>query len=294
MILQHARLAPGLNLLTGPCPTSWLHACMCRRFVDCYSACFHQACGMTAWRLARCFISSGFFIQLAGVLAWAATYPLMYKSMRRRDAASQPQPILSGEKDAAGLAQPGTFGATSAVPEAAELFDRSEAQQRPGVSPTDSLGPAKSKLSSQRSSSSGLRQRPQHAAGAGSGQGAAAKEDTSDASKQQQSQPQPQEQQPATPGKQDAAPLPLEHFGIYIFRTIGLAPTLHWVDAYANSLADRVNEELVVRVVCMPFVIHCLMYAVMARLRFLVSLGKEAPYATTDAACWRCAAGILD
>lgn len=50
------------------------------------------------------------------------------------------------------------------------------------------------------------------------------------------------------------------------------------LDVIVTAFVDNIDERLVVRLVCMPVAIHCLLHAVLARLRFLVSvnLGRGA------------------
>lgn len=45
------------------------------------------------------------------------------------------------------------------------------------------------------------------------------------------------------------------------------------LDVIVTAFVDNIDERLVVRLVCMPVAIHCLLHAVLARLRFLVSIG---------------------
>lgn len=199
--------------------------------------------------------------------------------MKSRDVAIHPSPTLNGAKETQGLPQRSAPAAAATAPDLGEVFERvgSLSSPQPGNSPTASTARERPQSGSQRSS--GMRQRRQHAAGTSSSQGAAAKGDTSGASKQQQ------QQQPAIREHEESAPVPLEYFGIHIFRTLGLAPALRQVDLYVSSLAERVNEGMVVRVVCLPIAIHCLFYAVMARLRFLVSTGARVSRAANSPAC---------
>lgn len=77
--------------------------------------------------------------------------------------------------------------------------------------------------------------------------------------------------------------VPLETLGIYALRTFGFDSTLCWLDEQAARLADRIDEAIIVRSVCLPVVAYSLTYVVLARVQFLVR-GREGAF-MPDRAC---------
>ena len=65
--------------------------------------------------------------------------------------------------------------------------------------------------------------------------------------------------------------LPLETCGIFILRKLGLCPALFWLDERVAQLADRIDEAIIVRSVCLPVVAYSLTYNFQTHARFLVS-----------------------
>lgn len=199
----------------------------------------HQDCSFTLWGMLRCLVVHGTIIQAAGALSWSTIFVVVRKHKQRERLARQSGAELAS-KDGSGVAASAGSGSGSARTKAGH-------QSTPSAA-------AASKRSAHAAGSP-----PTTTAVAGSGGDGAlftpagVPGDVSGASE-------PVGQQ-----------LPLEFFGVRIFRTMGLGPFFLWLDDCVTRLADRLEEAVLVRLVCLPVAGYSLAFLAMARLRFMVS-----------------------
>lgn len=198
-------------------------------------------------RFLQSLLHQGAIMYIVGFLAWVTAYVAVRKHEARKKAV----------QDGAALATGGTKQTS-----VGDMASREQASARPMPLPSCQL-PKISQQAERQPSSQGNMEAPRNKDFGTPGRTAAAA--------------------PAAPpavaavaaevaaDAPEEGPVPLEALGIYVLRRMGLAPALCWLDRECARLADRIDEAIIVRSVCLPVVAYSLTYVVLARVQFLVS-----------------------
>lgn len=67
--------------------------------------------------------------------------------------------------------------------------------------------------------------------------------------------------------------IPLDSFGFSLFRYLGLVPKIREFDVAMTAMVDRIDDAMLVRLLCLPVSVLSIVYALMVRMRMEASRG---------------------
>lgn len=212
------------------------HPLLSRRLRQCVNSCYTpNGCSFTVMGSLHCLVVHGATIQAAGLLAWGTAYVVVRKHKQRERLARQSAIGLAHEStSAAALGAGAGSGSGSALgkSERRPLSGTASKRSEPSAAGSPPAGSADAAFYSPAGTAAGV-----------------SSADSDHGSTQL---------------------LPLEFLGVHIFRRMGLGPFFLWLDEYAMRAAERMEEMVLVRIVCLPIAIYSLTFAVMARMHFMV------------------------